>query len=71
MEREKERLKQPKWKEINYSSDNVEGGDHGNSLFDENPNKKKDYFQIEIVDSETLFVCNICHEGLINEQEII
>ena len=30
----------------------------------------EDYFQIEIVDGETVFVCNICNEGLDNEQEI-
>ena len=29
----------------------------------------EDYFQIEVVDVESLFVCNICNEGLENEQE--
>ena len=30
----------------------------------------KDYFQIELVEGETVFLCNICNEGLNNEQEI-
>ena len=30
----------------------------------------EDYFQIEIVDGETVIVCNICNEGLVNEQKI-
>ena len=30
----------------------------------------EDYFQIEIVDGETVFVCNICNIGLDNEKEV-
>ena len=30
----------------------------------------EDYFQMEVVEGETVFVCNICNEGLDNEMEI-
>ena len=30
----------------------------------------EDYFQMEVVAGETVFVCNICNEGLDNEIEI-
>ena len=30
----------------------------------------EEYFQIKIVDGETVFVCNICNKGLDNDQEI-
>ena len=30
----------------------------------------EDYFQIEVIEGETVFVCNICNEGLDNEMEI-
>ena len=58
-------------KELNVVDDKAERGDHKHSdekskeceseLFD-----FEDYFQIEIVDGESLFVCNICNEGLEN-----
>ena len=49
--------------------------EHKNSVNDEKSKESElvvveDYFQIEIVDGETVFVCNICNEGLDNEQEI-
>ena len=30
----------------------------------------EDYFQIEFVDGEPVFACNICNEGLDTEEEI-
>ena len=30
----------------------------------------EDYFQIEVIEGETVFMCNICNEGLDNEMEI-
>ena len=30
----------------------------------------EDNFQIEVVDGESLYVCNVCNEGLENKQEI-
>ena len=30
----------------------------------------EDYFQIEFVDGEPVFVCNICNEGFKNEADI-
>ena len=30
----------------------------------------KDFFQVKIIDGETLFACNICNEGLNNEHSI-
>ena len=62
-------------KEINIVDDKVEIEDHEDSV-NEEKNKKsecvdiKDYFQIKVVDGETLFVCNVCNKGLDNEQEI-
>ena len=29
-----------------------------------------EFFQMNIVEGETVFVCNICNKGLDNEQEI-
>ena len=30
----------------------------------------EDYFQLEFVDGEPLFACNVCDEGLASEAEI-
>ena len=30
----------------------------------------EDYFQLEFVDGENLFVCNVCDEGLDSETEV-
>ena len=49
--------------------------DTENSILDEKSKESycfeaEDYFQIEIVEGETVYVCNICNEGLDNENEI-
>ena len=66
-----------KEKEVNIVDDKVERGDHKHSVSDEKCKECEsecfdfeDYFQIEVVDGESLFVCNVCNEGLENEQEI-
>ena len=62
-------------KEINIVDDKVERQDYEHSVNDEKGKESElldveDYFQIEVVDGETLFVCNVCNEGLDTEQEI-
>ena len=61
--------------EINIVDDKVEGRDYEHSVNDVKGKESellnvKDYFQIEVVDGETLFVCNVCNKGLDTEQEI-
>ena len=62
-------------KEINIVDDKVEREDHEDSV-NEEKNKEsecvviEDYFQIKVVDGETLLVCNVCNKGLDNEQKI-
>ena len=55
-------------KEKNLSHDKYGRDDHENSkeidFLD-----AEEYFQIEIVDGETVYVCNICNEGQDNENE--
>ena len=62
-------------KEINIVVDKVERQEYEHSVNDEKGKERElldveDYFQIEVVDGETLFVCNVCNEGLDTEQEI-
>ena len=62
-------------KEKNMGNDKVTKGDNEKSKYDENNKESevvdvKDYFQLEFVDGEPLFVCNICNEGLNTEEEI-
>ena len=56
-------------------NDKVTKGDSEKSKYDENNKESEvvdvmDYFQLEFVDGEPLFVCNICNEGLDTEAEI-
>ena len=64
-------------KEVNIVDCEAERGDHKHSVSDEKSKEREiehfdfeDYFQIEVVDGESLFVCNVCNEGLENEHEI-
>ena len=60
--------------EKDVSHDKYERNDHENSIIDDKSKDidflAEDYFQIEIVDGETVYVCNICNEGLDNKNEI-
>ena len=66
-------------KELNIINNKSEKVDHKHSVSDEKSKECEsevfevfdfeDYFQIEVVDVESRFVCNICNEGLENEQE--
>ena len=44
--------------------------DLDNNLRQRSTNSKDKDFQIEFVDGEPVFVCNICNEGINNEAEI-
>ena len=57
------------------SHDQYGKDDPENSILDEKSKESdcfeaEDYFQIEIVEGETVYVCNICNKGLDNENEI-
>ena len=61
--------------EIDISCDKVEREDSGNGVNDDKSKESEfmdveEYFPNEIVDGETVFFCNICNEGLDNEQGI-
>ena len=32
--------------------------------------EKQDFFQIEIVDGETVYVCNVCYDGFYQTEEL-
>ena len=74
----KKDVKTPAKKEsyiINDEGENGENSDNENCEHSEKGNKCevvdiKDYFQIEFVDGEPVFACNICNEGLDTEEEI-
>ena len=74
----KKDVKTPAKKEsyiINDEGENGENSDNENCEHNEKGNKCevvdiKDYFQIEFVDGEPVFACNICNEGLDTEEEI-
>ena len=59
-------------KENNVGNDNVTNLYNEKRKYDENKKESevvdvKDYFQLEFVDGEPLFVCHICNEGLDTE----
>ena len=56
-------------------NDKSEKGDHELIVNDEKIKEMdfvdiEDYFQIEVIEGETVFVCNIWNKGLANEMEI-
>ena len=62
-------------KENNVGNDKVTNLYNEKRKYDENKKESevvdvKDYFQLEFVDGEPLFVCHICNEGLDTEAEI-
>ena len=64
-------------KEVNKVNDKAGREDQKHSVSDDKSKECEsehfdfeDYFQIEVVDGESLFVCNVCDEGFENEQEI-
>ena len=54
----------------NIGNDKVPKGDNANSEYDENAKENEVVdFHLEFVDGESLYVCNICNNGLDTETQ--